>query len=62
MVKDVSDNLRRRRVEVHFQEAGDLGAPEFGSLDGEVEPGALGRQHQPAMVEAGVVVAIADAR
>ena len=39
-------------IKVHFDEAGGLGAPELGPLDGEVEAGALGRELQAAVVKA----------
>ena len=39
-----------RPLEVHFDEAGELGAQDVGPLDGEVEPRTLGRHPEPALV------------
>ncbi len=47
-------------VKVHFNETGGGGAPELGSLDGEVEAGPLGRHPEVAMMEQLVVVPLDD--
>ncbi len=38
-------------VKVHFEEAGNFAAPQFRSLDGEVEPGGIGVHQEFAVVD-----------
>ena len=56
-VKDVLAIGSFGAIKVHFDEAAGLGAPEVRALDGEVEPGALGRKLQPPMLGVWVIVA-----